>query len=282
MAAEEFGGKVNGKPIEIIAGDHQNKPDLGASIANRWFDVDKVDAITDLVNSAVAFAVLDITKQKNKTLLLTGAGSADFTGKACAPDNVVHWVYDTYEIGNAIGRTVSQLGNKWFLSQSTTFSAGSWRNRCARRSKRNGGTVVGSLRHPLGTSDFSSYIMQAKASGADVVAILNGGDDTINAIKTAKEFGLFAKQKVMPITRFAAIDQVGRPRDRTGAPVRLGLGAQSHARKAGPSWQSSLSGEKWRRARSTSAPIRRCAAISRRSKRRTAPTRRPSSPRCVK
>src|SRR6516225_974889 len=115
MAAQEFGGKINGKPIEILAGDHQNKPDLGAAIANRWFDIDKVDAITDLVNSSVAFAVLDIAKQKNKTLLLTSAGSADFTGKACAPDNVVHWVYDTYEIGNSIGRTVKQLGNKWFL-----------------------------------------------------------------------------------------------------------------------------------------------------------------------
>ena len=90
MAAEEFGWKVNGKPIEVLAGDHQNKPDLGAAIANRWFDIDHVDAIADLVNSSVAFAVLDIVKQKNKTLLLTSAGSADFTGKACAPDNVVH------------------------------------------------------------------------------------------------------------------------------------------------------------------------------------------------
>jgi branched-chain amino acid transport system substrate-binding protein len=198
MAAEEFGWKVNGKPIEILSGDHQNKPDLGAAIANRWFDIDKVDSITDLVNSSVAFAVLDIAKQKNKTLLLTSAGSADFTGKACAPDNVVHWVYDTYEIGNSIGRTVKQLGNKWFLL-SVDYIFGRLLEESVRGAvERNGGTVVGSLRHPLGTSDFSSYIMQAKASGADVVAILNGGDDTINAIKTAKEFGLFAKQKVMP------------------------------------------------------------------------------------
>jgi branched-chain amino acid transport system substrate-binding protein len=115
MAAEEFGNKVNGKPIEVLAGDHQNKPDLGASIANRWYDVDKVDVITEVVNSAVAFAVLDITKQKNKALLLAGAGSADFTGKACAPNNSAHWVYDTYELGAAGGAPVSHLGKKWLF-----------------------------------------------------------------------------------------------------------------------------------------------------------------------
>ena len=198
MAAEEFGWKVNGKPIEIFAGDHQNKPDLGAAIANRWFDIDNVDAIADLVNSSVAFAVLDIAKQKNKTLLLTSAGSADFTGKACAPDNVVHWVYDTYEIGNATGRTVNQLGKNWFLL-SVDYIFGRLLEESVRAAvERNGGKVIGSLRHPLGTTDFSSYIMQAQASNAEVVAILNGGDDTINAVKTAKEFGLFAKQKIMP------------------------------------------------------------------------------------
>ena len=100
MAAEEFGNKINGVPIEVIAADHQNKPDIGAGIARRWFDLDGVDAVTDLVNSAVAFAVLEIAKTDNKAVLLTSAGSADFTGKACAPNNSVHWVYDTYEIGS--------------------------------------------------------------------------------------------------------------------------------------------------------------------------------------
>ena len=198
MAAEEFGWKVNGRPIEILAGDHQNKPDLGAAIANRWFDIDKVDAIADLVNSSVAFAVLDIAKQKNKTPAANVARSADFTGKACAPDNVVHWVYDTYEIGNATGRTVGRTSaptGSCFRS----IHLGRLLEESVRAAvERNGGKVVGSLRHPLGTTDFSSYIMQAKASNANVVAILNGGDDTINAVKTAKEFGLFAKQKIMP------------------------------------------------------------------------------------
>src|SRR6185437_7495789 len=115
MAAEEFGNKVNGKPIEIVSADHQNKPDIGAALARRWFDLDQVDAVTDLVNSAVAFAVLEIAKTDNKAVLLTSAGSADFTGKACAPNNSVHWVYDTYEMGAAIGEAVPRLGKTWFF-----------------------------------------------------------------------------------------------------------------------------------------------------------------------
>jgi len=115
MAAEEFGNKVNGVPVEIVSADHQNKPDIGAAIARRWFDLDGVDAVTDLVNSAVGFAVLEIAKADNKAVLLTSAGSADFTGKACAPNNSVHWVYDSYEIGSAIGQALPQLGKTWFF-----------------------------------------------------------------------------------------------------------------------------------------------------------------------
>jgi branched-chain amino acid transport system substrate-binding protein len=115
MAAEEFGNKINGAPIEIVSADHQNKPDVGASIARHWFDLDGVDAVTDLVNSGVAFAVLEIAKANNKAVLLTSPGSADFTGKACAPNNSVHWVYDTYQMGAAIGQSLPQLGNKWFF-----------------------------------------------------------------------------------------------------------------------------------------------------------------------
>jgi branched-chain amino acid transport system substrate-binding protein len=124
MAAEEFGMTVNSKPIEIVAGDHQNKPDVGASVANRWFDTEKVDAVTDLVNSAVAFAVLDLAKAKNKTLLLTSAGSDDFTGKACAPDNSVHWIYDTYQIGQSFGAAMPRLGKKWFITSMPTTPSG--------------------------------------------------------------------------------------------------------------------------------------------------------------
>jgi branched-chain amino acid transport system substrate-binding protein len=193
MAVEEFGGKINGKPIEVLAGDHQNKPDLGASIANRWYDVDKVDAIAELVNSAVAFAVLDIAKQKNKAILLAGAGSADFTGKACAPDNSVHWVYDSYELGAAIGAAVPQLGKKWYLFNADYAFGAAMEVGVRRALEAQGATVVGSVKHPLGTTDFSSYVLQAKAANPDVIALNSGGDDTNNAIKAAREFGLNAK-----------------------------------------------------------------------------------------
>src|SRR6204780_5514347 len=115
MAAEEFGGKVNGAPIGIVCADHQNKPDIGAAITRRWFDLEGGDAIADLVNSAVGFATLEIAKTDNKAVLLTSAGSADFTGKACAPNNSVHWVYDTYEMGSAIGQALPELGKTWFF-----------------------------------------------------------------------------------------------------------------------------------------------------------------------
>ena len=199
MAAEEFGNVINGKPIEIIAADHQNKPDVGAAIAGRWFDVDQVDAVTDLVNSAVAFAVVDIAKAKNKAVLLTSAGSADFTGKACAPDNSVHWVYDTYEIGNAIGQAVPQLGKTWFFLTADYVFGRALQAGATEGIERNGGKVIGSVFHPLGTSDFSSFILQAQNSKAEVVALANGGDDAINAVKSAREFGITTTQKVVPL-----------------------------------------------------------------------------------
>src|ERR1700751_4490309 len=167
MAAEEFGNKINGKPIEIVAGDHKNKPEVGAALANRWFDVDQVDAVTDLVNSAVGFAVLDIAKQKNKAVLLTSAGSADFTGKACAPDTSVHWVYDSYEIGSAIGQALPQLGKTWFFITADYVFGRALQEGATALIEKNGGKVIGSVRHPIGTSDFSSFMLQAQASKAD-------------------------------------------------------------------------------------------------------------------
>ncbi len=193
IAVEELGGKVAGKPVEVLAGDHQNKPDVGASLANRWYDVDKVDMITEVVNSAVAFAVLDVTKQKNKLMMLTGAGSADFTGKACAPDNSVHWVYDTYELSAAVGKTVSQLGKKWFFISADYAFGAALEGGLRPVLQRNGAEIMGGVKHPLGTSDFSSYVLQAQQSGADVIALNNGGDDTVNALKAIREFGLKAK-----------------------------------------------------------------------------------------
>lgn len=199
MAAEEFGNRVNGAPIEIIAADHQNKPDIGAAIARRWFDIDGVDAVTDLVNSAVAFAVLEVAKTDNKAVLLTSAGSADFTGKACAPNNSVHWVYDTYEIGSAIGEAVPQLGKTWFFITADYVFGRALQDGATAFIEKNGGKVVGSVRVPLGTTDFSSFMLQAQSSKADVVALANGGDDAINSVKSAREFGITDKQKVVPL-----------------------------------------------------------------------------------
>ena len=193
IAAEEFGNKIDGARIEIVAADHQNKPDIGAAIASRWFDVDHVDTIADLINSAVAFAVLNVAKERGKLLLLTSAGSADFTGKACAPDNLVQWVYDTYAVGSAAGEAMPQLGRTWFFITADYVFGKGVQAGTTRAIEARGGRVLGSVLHPIGTSDFSSYILQAQASGADVIALANGGQDTMNAIKAAREFGVKAK-----------------------------------------------------------------------------------------
>jgi len=193
IAAEELGGKINGATIQIVAGDHQNKPDVGASVANRWFDVDGIDMITDLVNSAVGFAVVDVAKAKNKTVILTSAGSADFTGKACAPDHSIHWIYDTYQMGKSMGVAVPELGKTWFFITADYAFGHALEGALANAIKPYGATVAGSVKAPLGTSDFSSFVLQAQASRAQVVAINNGGDDAINAAKAAREFGLQAK-----------------------------------------------------------------------------------------
>jgi branched-chain amino acid transport system substrate-binding protein len=200
MAAEEFGYKINGKPIEIIAADHQNKPDIGAAIARRWYDIEQVDAIADLVNSAIGFATVDVAKTKNKMVLLTSAGSADFTGKACAPDNSVHWVYDTYQIGNSIGQAVPQLGKTWFFIAADYTFGHALRDGASAGVVKGGGRVVGSVLHPLFATDFSSYTLQAQASKAEVIGIADGGDDAINAVKSMREFGIVAGgQKVVPL-----------------------------------------------------------------------------------
>jgi branched-chain amino acid transport system substrate-binding protein len=193
MAAEEFGNKINGATIEIISADHQNKPDLGVSIANHWFDEEGVDAVADLINSGVGFAVLNIAKAKNKMVLLTSAGSADFTGKACAPDNAVQWVYDTYAVGSAAGEAMPYLGKTWFFITADYIFGKGIQEGTTRAVLAHGGKVLGSVLHPIGTQDFSSYILQAQASKAEVIGLANGGQDTMNAIKAAREFGVTAK-----------------------------------------------------------------------------------------
>lgn len=193
MAVEDFGGKVLGKPIEVIFADHQNKPDVGSAIANQWIDTDKVDAIVDVPTSSVAFAVQEITKTKNRVHINSGAASSDLTGPKCSPTGI-HWTYDTYALANGTGRTiVKQGGDSWYFITADYAFGHALEKDTAAAVTGAGGTVVGSVRTPFpGTTDFSSFLLQAQGSGAKVVGLANAGGDTINSIKQAGEFGLVA------------------------------------------------------------------------------------------
>jgi branched-chain amino acid transport system substrate-binding protein len=196
MAVEDDKGGV-GIPVEIVSADHQNKPDIGLSIARRWFDTEGVDVVMDVPNSAVALAVVQLCRDKNKVLIGSGAGSADLTGKACSP-NTVHWTYDTWQLGNSYGRALMEAGAKrWFFITADYAFGKSLEESCADAVKAGGGVVLGSARHPLATTDFSSFLIQAQSSGADVVAFCNAGDDMNNSIKQAAEFGLAQKQRLV-------------------------------------------------------------------------------------
>ena len=190
MAAEDFGGTVNGAKIEIISADHQNKSDVGSSLARKWYDTEQVDTITEVVSSAVALSVQQISRGKNKLFLATGPGTPDLTGKACSP-NGLHWAYDNYAYANVVAGAVVRRGQKdWFFLTADYSFGHALEEQAARVVKSNGGTVKGSARHPLGSADFSSFLLQAQSSGAGVVGLANAGTDMINAIKQASEFGL--------------------------------------------------------------------------------------------
>ena len=192
MAVEEFGGKVLGKPIEVIAADHQNKPDLGASIARQWFDRDGVEMITDLTTSSVALAVQDIAKEKGKIDIVVGAATSKLTEEACSPTGF-HWTYDTYALGRGTGGALTEQGGKswFFITADYTFGT-ALEDDTTKFILAAGGKVLGSVRHPLNTADFSSYLLQAQASRAQVVGLANAGTDATNAIKQAAEFGIAA------------------------------------------------------------------------------------------
>src|SRR5467141_3100427 len=190
MAIADFGGTVNGKKIELISADHQNKPDIGSAIANQWFGNDGVDAIVDVPTSSVAHAVQQIARNKGKVFLISGAASSDLTGKACSPTSV-HWTYDTVALANGTGSAVVKAGGKswFFLTADYAFGYALQRDVAAVVTK-NGGTVVGEVRYPINTSDFSSFLLQAQASKAQIIGLANAGGDTINSIKQAAEFGI--------------------------------------------------------------------------------------------
>jgi branched-chain amino acid transport system substrate-binding protein len=190
MAVADYGGKVKGKPVVVVSADHQNKPDVGVNIARNWYDNEKVDAIFDVPTSSVALPVSALTREKNKIMMNSGAGTSDLTGTACSP-NTVHWTYDTYALSNVAGRAMVKRGeDTWFfITADYAFGAALERDAAA-VVKENGGTVVGEVRHPLNSSDFSSFLLQAQASKAKVVALANAGGDGTNALKQASEFGI--------------------------------------------------------------------------------------------
>ena len=190
MAVEDFGGKVLDKPIEIIFADHQNKPDIGASIARQWFDVGGVDMVTDVPNSAVALAVQGVAREASRVHINTGAATTDLTGKQCSP-LAIHWTFDTYSMASGTGRSLVKAGGKtWFFVTSDYAFGHALERDTSKFVEEGGGKVLGAVRHPLGTADFASFLLQAQASKAEVIGLANAGGDTINAIKQGAEFGI--------------------------------------------------------------------------------------------
>jgi len=192
MAVQDFNPAAHGLKVEVVSADHQNKPDVGSNIARQWFDVDHVDAIVDVPNSGVALAVSEVTREKNKVFLVSGAAISDLTGPKCSP-NTIHWTYDTWMLANSTGKSVVKTGgDTWFfLTSDYAFGHALERDTTA-VVVANGGRVVGSVSHPLNNQDFSSYLLQAQTSKAKIIGLANAGGDTINAIKQGAEFGITA------------------------------------------------------------------------------------------
>jgi branched-chain amino acid transport system substrate-binding protein len=190
MAAEKVGGRVAGATIEVIFADHQNKADVASQIARKWFEVDKVDLIVDVPNSAAALAVNQVARQLNKPFIVSGAASSDLTGAQCAP-TTVHWTYDTWALANGTGSAVVKSGgDTWFFLTADYAFGHALERDTAAVVTASGGRVVGTVRHPLNTPDFSSFLLQAQGSRAKIIGMANAGGDTVNTIKQAAEFGV--------------------------------------------------------------------------------------------
>jgi branched-chain amino acid transport system substrate-binding protein len=206
MAIADFGGKVLGRPVELLSADHQNKPEVGLTIARGWYDTQGVDMITDLTNSSIALAVQNLAKEKNKVAMVVTAGSTELTGKQCSPTGA-QWVYDTYATASGLVRAMKAQGrSRWFfIAVDYTFGRNLVEEATA-AVKASGGEVLGAVFHPLGTSDFSSYLLQAQASKANVIALANSNIDTVNVIKQAGEFGIGGKDQTIAATLMTTSD----------------------------------------------------------------------------
>jgi branched-chain amino acid transport system substrate-binding protein len=204
MAATDFMKDNPNVRVEVISGDHQNKADLGVSLANQWYDIEKVDMIADVPNSGVALAITQVSLQKNKVFVGSGPASSDLTGARCNANNV-QWTYDTWMLANGTGRAiVKQGGDSWFFLTADYAFGHALERDTAAVVEANGGKVLGKVRHPINTNDFSSFLLQAQASKAKVIGLANAGGDTINAIKQAAEFGLVkGGQKLASLLFFA-------------------------------------------------------------------------------
>ncbi|MBI1891781.1 MAG: ABC transporter substrate-binding protein [Burkholderiales bacterium] len=210
MAIEDFGGKVLGKPIELVYADHLNKPDIAASKAREWFDTDKVDMIADLVTSSVGLAVQQIARDKNRITMNSGAATTALTNKNCSPTGV-HWAYDTFAMASGTGKAMVQEGNDtWFFVTADYAFGHALEGDVSNVVKARGGKVLGSVRHPLSAPDFSSFLISAQGSGAKAIGFANAGTDLINAIKQAREFGINKKQKLASLLMFVTdVDSLG-------------------------------------------------------------------------
>jgi branched-chain amino acid transport system substrate-binding protein len=204
MAVDDFGGTIFGRKIEVVSADHQNKADIGSGITRRWIDSENVEAIIDVPNSAVALAVQGITRDKKKVFLATGAATSRLTGDECSPTGI-HWTYDTYALSQGTTKAVSKLGVKTWYFLSADYSLGAQLEADSRKViAAQGGAVAGSVKHPINTSDFSSYLLQAQSSNADAIALADAGGDFINAVKQAGEFGITNSQKLVGLLVFIA------------------------------------------------------------------------------
>jgi len=192
MAVEDFGAAAKGLNVEVVAADHQNKPDIASSVARQWIDEDGVDVIADVPTSSAALAVSEIVREKDKIFLISGAAASDLTGEKCSP-NTVHWTYDTWSLAHGTGAAmVGQGGDTWFFLTADYAFGHALERDTAAVVEASGGKVVGTVRHPFPGQDFSSFLLQAQGSGAKVIGLANAGADTTNAIKQAHEFGITA------------------------------------------------------------------------------------------
>ena len=208
MAAEDFAPEAPGTKVEVIYGDHQNKPDIGSQIVRAWVDRDNVVAVADAVNSAVGLAVNEIMRERNKTFIASNVGTSDLTGKFCAP-TTVQWTFDTWAFGNSAARALKDRGSFYFVGFDYALGAALERDTTAVLTSL-GGKVAGSIKHPLGTTDFSSYLLQAQASGAKVIAFASTGGDFINAAKQAAEFGITQTATLTGLfTQITDVDALG-------------------------------------------------------------------------